>query len=135
MQLSRSDTELTTDYKFNHSMSENQEKSKENMSKQSINKSLLCIIKLQKSIIDSYKTQLNDTNDEIIHRKENLKIITNIFDTNIFDPDDVTNMLIHHVNNSEDKEIFRNAIIFMQNKLNFVLEKVEQTYDHKEKNK
>jgi hypothetical protein len=65
MQLSRSDTELTTDYKFNHSMSENQEKSKENMSKQSINKSLLCIIKLQKSIIDSYKTQLNDTNEYV----------------------------------------------------------------------
>jgi hypothetical protein len=130
MQLSRSDTELITDYKFNHSMCENQEKSKEDMSKQSINKSLLCIIKLQKSIIDSYKTQLHNANDEIIHRKENFKIIK---ETNNFDPDDVTNMLIHHVNNSEDKEIFRNAIIFMQNKLNFVLEKVEQTYDKKEK--
>jgi hypothetical protein len=91
--------------------------------------SILFIIKLQKNIIDSYKSQLDQAKDEISHCKENFDIIK---ETNDFDPDNITNALIHHVKSREEKQSFKNAIIFMQNKLKFVLNKIEQENEEKE---
>lgn len=99
------------------------------ISRKNEEESVLFIIKLQKSIIDSYKSQLDEAKDEISHCKENFDIIK---ETNDFDPDNITNSLIHHVKSREEKQSFKNAIIFMQNKLKFVLNKIEQENEEKE---
>ena len=104
-------------------------KSMDTISRKNEEESVLFIIKLQKSIIDSYKSQLDEAKDEISHCKENFDIIK---ETNDFDPDNITNSLIHHVKSREEKQSFKNAIIFMQNKLKFVLNKIEQENEEKE---
>lgn len=115
-----------------HKVSDSRLKSRNSMDNININSeedSILFIIKLQKSIIDSYKSQLDQAKDEISHCKENFDIIK---ETNDFDPDNITNSLIHHVKSREEKQSFKNAIIFMQNKLKFVLNKIEQENEEKE---
>lgn len=115
-----------------HKVSDSPLKSRNSMDNININSqedSILFIIKLQKNIIDSYKSQLDQAKDEISHCKENFDIIK---ETNDFDPDNITNSLIHHVKSREEKQSFKNAIIFMQNKLKFVLNKIEQENEEKE---
>lgn len=117
----KSETDLST-IKHRHSI--------DGVSKKTNNNSLLFIIKLQKYIIDSYKNQLHEAIDEITHCKEQFDKIK---ETNNFDPDDVTNILIHHAKHSEDKQIFKNAIVFMQNKLNYVLDSIENNENNEKK--
>jgi len=79
---------------------------------------MLFVIQVQKTIIETYKAQLDVANNDLVNCKQNFK---HIRETNTFDPNVVANVLIHHEKNSEDKTIFQNAIRFMQNKLNYVL--------------
>lgn len=90
--------------------------------------SLKFIIKLQQALIHDYKTQLNLANDEITHCKENFDYIR---ETNDFDAENLTNVLIRHARNQSDKEVFRNAIMFMQHRLNTILETIETDDNYK----
>lgn len=100
----------------------NRRSSLNNMSDETKETSMKFIIKLQQALISDYRNQLNNAKDEILHCKENFDILKK---TNEFDADDITNLLIHHAKNNTDKEIFKNAIIFMQNKLNMLLSSFE----------
>ena len=81
-------------------------------------KSMLFVIQVQKAIIETYKAQLDVAKNDLMNCKQNFQ---HIRETNTFDPNVVANVLIHHGKNAEDKTIFQNAIRFMQNKLNYVL--------------
>lgn len=113
-----------------HNYKENsRRKSLSSMTDKTNEDSMKFIIKLQQALISDYKNQLNHAKDEILHCKENFDMIKK---TNDFNADDVTNLLIHHAKNNTDKEIFKNAIIFMQNKLNLLLEKFENDIENDE---
>lgn len=86
-------------------------------------KSLLYFIKLQQGMIDNYKKQLNEANWKISHCRNNLNYIKQ---TNTFNPNDITDALIHHENDEDEKLVFKNAVTFMQKKLNYVLDNIDK---------
>lgn len=81
-------------------------------------KSLLFVINIQKTLIETYKNKLDEATSELNHCKQGFQQIKA---SNNFDPDQVTEALIHDAKNDDDKIIFQNAIRFMQNKLNYIL--------------
>ena len=81
-------------------------------------KSLLFVINVQKTLIETYKNKLDEATSELNHCKQGFQQIKA---SNNFNPDQVTEALIHDAKNDDDKIIFQNAIRFMQNKLNYIL--------------
>lgn len=83
--------------------------------------SVLFLIKLQQHVIDSYKAQLKVTKGELHLCKNNIECIKTCND---FDVNELTNNLIH---NEEDKAQFKNAVLFMKNRLDYILSEIEST--------
>lgn len=70
------------------------------------------------SVLEIIKLQARFYKDHLREQKETIR------DSNTFDPEILSQMIIH-TGNPEDKEKFKNAVVFMQNKLNLVLESLE----------
>lgn len=83
--------------------------------------SVLFLIKVQQHVIDSYKAQLKETKGELHLCKNNIECIKTCND---FDVNELTNNLIH---NEEDKAQFKNAVLFMKNRLDYILSEIEST--------
>ena len=66
------------------------------------------VIALQKSMIASYREQLTECESNLCRIRQ----------TNEFDVDELVDTLLH---TSDDVQQYRNAILFMKNKLDFVL--------------
>ena len=120
---SSSDTNLLELHETRHSLSINHQANIGSVRRQrddetSQFKSLLFLINVQKTLIETYKNKLDETTSELNHCKQ---CFQQIKASNDFDPDHVTEALIHDAKNDDDKVIFQNAIRFMQNKLNYIL--------------
>ena len=70
------------------------------------------------NILEIMKLQARFYKDHLREQMETIR------DSNTFDPEILSRMIIH-TENPEDKEKFKNAVVFMQNKLNLVLESLE----------
>lgn len=81
--------------------------------------SVLFLIKIQQHVIDLYKSQLKETRGELSLCKNNIECIKTCND---FDVNELTNNLIH---NEEHKAQFKNAVLFMKNRLNYILSEIE----------
>ena len=120
---SSSDTDLFELHETRHPLSTKHRASVDGERKQrddemSQFKSLLFVINVQKTLIETYKNKLDEATSELNHCKQGFQQIKA---SNNFDPDQVTEALIHDAKNDDDKIIFQNAIRFMQNKLNYIL--------------
>ena len=81
--------------------------------------SVLFLIKIQQHVIDSYKSQLKETKVELNQCKNNIECIKTC---NNFDVNQLTNNLIQ---NEEDKAQFKNAVLFMKNRLDYILNQID----------
>ncbi len=82
------------------------------------------VIKIQNNLIDIYKKKLEVSNNN----SENCKNKIICQETNDFDVDLATNALIHHEN---DKASFKNALLFMQNRVKIILDSIRRRRNRK----
>lgn len=85
-----------------------------------INLEMEMMIKIQKHLIDSYRVKLKDTYNQLSSCNKNIDLIKK---TNDFDPDDLINVIFHDPN--VDTSQYKSAIVFMKQKLQYLLEKIE----------
>lgn len=85
-----------------------------------INLEMEMMIKIQKHLIDSYKLKLKNTYDQLSCCNKNIDLIKQ---TNDFNPDDLINVIFHDPN--VDTSQYKSAIVFMKQKLQYLLEKIE----------
>lgn len=86
----------------------------------SINMEMMMMIKIQKHLIDSYRLKLKDTYNQLSCCNKNIDLIKK---TNNFNPDDLINVIFHDPN--VDTSQYKSAIVFMKQKLQYLLEKIE----------
>ena len=85
-----------------------------------INIEMMMMIKIQKHLIDSYRLKLKETYNQLSSCNKNIDLIKK---TNDFNPDDLINVIFHDPN--VDTSQYKSAIIFMKQKLQYLLEKIE----------